>query len=36
MIDILRDLFGRWTPFVVLGLVAALFVVMLIFGLNFG
>jgi hypothetical protein len=36
MIDFFRDIFGRYTPLIILGVIAAIFVVMIIFGLNFG
>ena len=36
MIDFFRDLFGRWTPYVILGVLGIIFALMLIFGLNFG
>ena len=36
MLDFLRDLLGRATPFVILGVIAIVFVLMWVFGLNFG
>ena len=36
MIDFFRDIFGRYTPFILLGLVAIVFVLMWVFGLSFG
>jgi len=36
MTDIFHALFGRYTPIIVLSLLAILFAFMLIFGLNFG
>ena len=35
MIDFFRNIFGKYTPFILLALIAVLFVVMRYFGLNF-
>ena len=34
--DFLRNLLGRYTPFVILGVIAVVFILMMVFGLNFG
>ena len=36
MIDFFHDVLGKYTPFILLGLIAIVFIVMMILGLNFG
>ena len=36
MLDFFRGLFGSYTPIVILGVIAVVFILMLVFGLNFG
>jgi hypothetical protein len=36
MLEFFRNLFGRYTPVILLGIIAVLFVVMIVFGLSFG
>jgi len=36
MIDFLHNILGRWTPFVILGVIGIGFILMWVFGFNFG
>ena len=36
MLDFFRNILGSWTPYVILGVIGIAFILMIIFGFNFG